>query len=84
MAQVVAFTIGLIGTAFMAGSVFAFLANMFLWCIILAVPATIGWALPYLSFIKIRNKRIETVTPLIEQQYDSINEVCEKAHSLLA
>jgi len=82
-AQIVAFTIGLAGTAFMAGSVFSFLANMIPLCIILAIPAFIGWALPYLSFIKIRDKHIKRITPLIEQQYDSIYEVCEKAHSLL-
>ena len=83
-ASIAAYTIGLIGTAIMAGSVFAFLADMIVLCIVLAVPAFIGWALGYFSFIKIRNKRIETVTPLIEQQYDSIYEVCEKAHGLLA
>ena len=83
-AQIAAFTIGLIGTAFMAGATFAFLANMIPLCIILAVPAFIGWAVPYFCFIKIRDKRIAAVTPLIEQQYDAIYEVCEKAHGLLA
>jgi len=83
-ASIAAYTIGLIGTALMAGSVFAFLADMILLSIILAVPAFVGWALGYFSFVKIRNKRIETVTPLIEQQYDTIYEVCEKAHGLLA
>ena len=83
-ASITAYTIGLIGTALMAGSVFAFLAGMITLCIILAVPAFVGWALGYFSFIKIKNKRIEKVTPLIEQQYDAIYEVCEKAHGLLA
>ena len=83
-ASIAAYTIGLIGTAFMAGSVFAILANMIPLCILLAVPAFAGWALGYFSFIKIRNKRITTVAPLIEQRYDAIYEVCEKAHGLLA
>ena len=52
-------------------------------CIVFVVPAFVCWGLGYLSFIKIRDKRIETVTPLIEQQYDAIYEVCEKAHCLL-
>jgi len=82
-ASIAAYTIGLVGTALMAGSVFAFLADMIPLCIILAVPAFVGWALGYFSFIKIRNKRIEKVRPLIEQQYDAIYEVCEKAHGLL-
>ena len=79
-----ALAIGLIGTALMAGSTFAFLANMIPLCIVLAVPAIIGWAIPYFSFNKIKNNRSKTVMPLIEQQYDNICEVCEKAHSLLA
>ena len=83
-AFITALAIGLFGTAFMAGATFAFLAAMIPLCIVLAVPAFIGWAVPYFSFIKIKNKRIQTVTPLIEQQYDAIYEVCEKAHSLLA
>jgi hypothetical protein len=83
-ASITAFTIGIIGTALMAGATFAFLANMILLCIVLAVPAFIGWVLPYFSFVKLKSKRISTVTPLIEQQYDAIYEVCEKAHGLLA
>ena len=83
-AMITSFSIGLIGTACMAGSVFAFLGGMIPLCIVLAVPALIGWALPYFSFIRLRNKRTEKIAPLIEQQYDSIYEVCEKAHGLLA
>ena len=83
-AVITSFTIGLIGTACMAGSVFAFLGGMIPLCIVLAVPALIGWALPYFCFIRLRNKRTERIAPLIEQQYDSIYEVCEKAHGLLA
>lgn len=83
-AFITALAIGLTGTGFMAGATFAFLAGMIPLCIVLAIPAFIGWAAPYFSFIKIRNKRINTITPLIEQQYDAIYEVCEKAHSLLA
>ena len=83
-ATVAAYIIGILGTAAMAGSVFAFLADMIPLCIILAIPAFVGWALGYFSFNIIRNKRTEKVKPLIEQQYDAIYEVCEKAHGLLA
>jgi len=83
-ATITAFIIGIIGTAFMAGSVFAFLGNMIPLCIVLAVPAFIGWALPYFSFLRLTAKRTEAVTPLIDRQYDTIYEVCEKAHGLLA
>ena len=83
-ASIAAYSIGLAGTALMAGSVFAILAGMTPLCTVLAVPALALWALGYLSFIRIRDKRSEMVAPLIEQQYDAIYEVCEKAHTLLA
>ena len=83
-ASIAAFTVGLIGTAFMAGSVFAFLADKFALCVVLAVPAFVGWVLPYLSFNRLRAKRSDAVSPLIDQHFDAIYEVCEKAHALLA
>ena len=83
-ASITALAIGLISTAFMAGATFAFLADMIVLCIVLAIPAFVGWALPYFCFVRLRNKRVETVAPLIEQQYDAIFEVCAKAHGLLA
>ena len=82
-AFIAAMCIGIAGTAFMAGSVFAFLATMIPLCIALAAPAFIGWVLPYFSFLRLKSKRIETVTPLIDQQYDAIYDVCAKAHTLL-
>ena len=82
-AIIVAFIIGILGAAAMAGSVFAFLAGIIPLCIVLAVPAFIGWVVPYFIYIKLTNKRSEAIKPLIEQQYDSIYEVCEKAHNLL-
>jgi hypothetical protein len=81
-ASIAAYSIGLLGTAFMAGSVFAFLAGMIPLCIILAVPGFLGWALGYFSYIKVKAKQTQTVTALIDQQYDNIYEVCEKAHCL--
>jgi hypothetical protein len=81
-----ALTVGLIGTAFMAGSVFAIIPETpnVLLCAILAVPAFIGWALPYFIFKKKQARKNATVTPLIEKQYDDIYEVCDKGHALLA
>jgi hypothetical protein len=84
-ASIVAFTVGIVGTAFLAGSVFAITAtpqNIPL-CIILGVPGFIGWALPYFLYTRILKKRIDTVTPLIDGQYDAIYEVCERAGALL-
>lgn len=84
-ATIAALVIGILGTAFMAGSVFAVTAavpNMLL-CVIFAIPAFIGWILPYFVFKNLSAKRGQKVTPLIEAKYDEIYEVCEKANSLL-
>ena len=85
-ASTVAYIIGVIGTAFMAGSVFAVTAtnaNIPL-CIILAIPGFIGWILPYLCFRRISKNKTEKVIPLIDGKYDEIYEVCEKANLLLS
>lgn len=84
-AVVTALIIGLIGTALMAGSVFAVTADpsQILLCIILAVPAFAGWILPYFVYKKVKAEKIKKVTPYIEEKYDEIYEICEKGHALL-
>ena len=78
-------SVGIIGTAFMAGSTFAVTANPpIIWlCVLLAIPGFIGWILPYFIYKKVFSKRSETVTPLIEAKYDEIYEICEKGNKLL-
>lgn len=83
-AMIAAFSIGLVGTAFMAGSVFSYLVGMLPLCVLLAIPAFIGWILPYFCFLNIQRDRTDKVAPLIDQKYDEIYEVCEKAHVLLS
>ena len=77
--------VGIIGTAFMAGSVFAVIAAppLVLLCAILAVPALVGWTLPYFIYKRLLQQQVERITPLIEQKYDEIYEVCEKGNKLL-
>lgn len=83
-AFITAMTVGLIGTAFLAGATFAFIyAEMIPLMIILAIPGFIGWFLPYFFYKKNTAKKSSAVAPLIEQQYDAIYEVCEKGHALL-
>lgn len=83
-ASAVAYVIGVIGTAFMAGSVFAYIHDLLPLSIILAVPGFAGWIAPYLCYCSISKKKTNRVTPLIDQKYDEIYEVCEKANGLLA
>ena len=80
-----ALVVGLVGTAFMAGSVFAITAQTpnILLCILLAVPAFIGWVLPFFIFSELQKRETAKLTPLIEEKYDEIYELCEKGHKLL-
>ena len=85
LASIWALVVGIIGTIFMAGSVFAVThAPPIYWlCVLLAVPAFAGWGCPYFLYrYKIRTQT-HKVQPLIDTKQDEIHEVCEKAHSLL-
>jgi len=83
-ASVAAYIIGILGTAAMAGSVFAFLADLILLCVVLAIPGFVAWGVAYILYLNIRKRKTEKVTPIIDGKYDEIYEVCEKANSLLA
>ena len=83
-ASVVAYVIGVIGSAFLAGAIFSYLAGMVPLMIILAVPGFVGWVIPYFCYLRIQRKKTEQVTPLIDQKYDEIYEACEKASTLLS
>lgn len=76
---------GMIGTAFMAGSVFAVTAEppQIVLCILLALPGFIGWILPYFLYRRTVEKQTKKLTPLIEEKYDEIYEICEKGNKLL-
>lgn len=82
-ASTAAYIIGVVGTAFMAGSVFAYMAGMLPLMVALAIPGFVGWIIPYWCFKGIRGKKTAQVTPLIDKKYDEIYEVCEKASGLL-
>lgn len=80
-----ALTVGLIGTAFMAGSVFAAAAEPPRWILmaILAVPGFAGWGASYFVYRFLVRRRTAKVAPLIEQKYDELYEICEKGNHLL-
>lgn len=84
-ATIYALTVGIIGTAFMAGSVFAVTATppLIVLCIILAIPSFAGWILPYFIYKNVVRKRTEKVNLLIQKKQDEIYEVCEKGNKLL-
>lgn len=80
-----ALIIGIIGTVFMAGAVFAVTAAppKTLLCIFLAIPAFAGWILPCFVYKQVERKRAKIVNPLIEEKQDEIYEICEKGNKLL-
>ena len=82
-ASTAAYGIGIAGCAFLAGSVFTYLGGALVPCIVLAIPGFLGWIVPYFCFNKIRKSKTEKVSPLIDQKYDEVYEVCEKANGLL-
>ena len=85
MATAISIAIGLIGTAFMAGSTFAVVNEQpVIWlCILLAIPGFAGWIAPYFVFRAMVRKRDNIVNSLIEDKYDEIYEICEKGNRLL-
>ena len=81
--SVIAYSVGLIGAGFLTGSIFCGIAAHIVPCIILAVPAAIGIVLPYFLYGKFLKKKTAEVTPLIDQKYDEIYSLCEKANGML-
>ncbi len=82
-ASIAAYTIGLTGIVFLAGSLLAYLKSIISLCVVLAIPGFIGFILPYFAYQSLYAKKSIKVTSLIEGKYDEIYEVCEKADSLL-
>ena len=85
IATIATLTVGIIGTAFIAGSTFAVTHEPpIIWlCILLAIPGFIGWILPFFIHKEIIKNRVKKITPLIEHKYDEIYEICEKGNKLL-
>lgn len=77
--------VGVVGTAFMAGSVFAVTAQPpIVWlCVLLAIPGFALWGLALPTHRRILRRRAEAVEPLIEAKYDEICTLLEKGDRLI-
>lgn len=75
----------LLGTAFMAGAVFAVTHQppLYSLMVLLAVPGFAGWILPLLVHRQVLRRRTEKTRSLLDAQYDQIYQLCEKGHALL-
>lgn len=80
-----AISVAVVGTAFMAGSVFAVTAKppQIALCIVLAVPAFAGWIAPYFVYKKVKERKTRQVAPFLEQKTEELYEMCEKGQKLL-
>lgn len=83
-ASAVAYSIGIIGTALMAGAVFTLQAGIIPVMVILGILGFAGWTAPYFLYTRLIREKTIRVTPLIDAKYDEIYSVCEKANDLLA
>lgn len=85
MATIVSIIIGIVGTAFMAGAVFAITADTpkVILMIILAIPGFMGWLLPLFVYRKMIANKTKKMNPIIESKYDEIYEICGKGNRLL-
>lgn len=82
-ASATAYISGILGTVFMAGSVFSYIGGMLMPSVVLAFPGFLGWILAYVLYVKVRQKKSLQLEPVINQQYDKIYETCERASALL-
>lgn len=80
-----ALCIGILGSAFLAGSVFAVTHQppLYALMVLLAVPGFAGWVLSFFVHRRVLYARTEKLRPLLEAQYDQMDRLCEKGHALL-
>ncbi|MBQ9072405.1 MAG: hypothetical protein IJY25_04540 [Bacilli bacterium] len=80
-----AMIIGVIGTIFMALSVFSITASnpLYIPGILFGIVGILGWVIPYFIFLKIKGNKEQENTALIEEQYNTIYDSCEQARKLI-
>ena len=83
-AQMAAIALGVIGTVFIALSVFAVTADPphIVLTVLYAIPGFAGWISPYFVFRKVAASQREKLLPLIEQKREEIDVLCEKGNRL--
>lgn len=85
VAKLWAIVVGLLGTAFMAGAVFAVTSQPpgYLLMGLLSIPGFAGWVAPYFLYRFQLGRQSRKVQPMIEDKYEEICQLCEKGHALL-
>lgn len=85
MPLIAALVVGLIGTAFMALATFAVTAQPphVLACVLFAIPGFISWILPVFIYRRLVQAKKKKLSPLIDEKYNEIYDICEKGNRLL-
>lgn len=80
-----AFSIGMIGTVFMAISVFAITATkpIYILGVLFGIIGILGWILPYFAYKNIKTEKEKENISLIDEQYNTIYDSCEQARKLI-
>lgn len=80
-----ALAVGMLGTAFMAGAVFAVTHQppLWGWMTVLAVPAFAGWTAAPLLYPRLVQYHRHRLQPALEACYEEADRLCEKGHALL-
>ncbi|MGO4784439.1 hypothetical protein [Cryobacterium sp. W22_MBD10_FK3] len=76
--------VGIVGTAFLAGSVFSLEAGLVPLSIVLGAVGLVGWLAGYLVHGRVLAQRTARVIPLVDAQYDVVYQSGERASHLLA
>lgn len=75
--------VGIVGSGFLAGSVFAIDADMWLLAIPLGAIGLLGWLAGYLVHGQVKASKTAQTAPLINEQYEIVYDTCEQASRLL-
>lgn len=81
-ASKVSYGVSIIGSVCMCCSVLLSVASRAAAGILMAIPGMLGWLSSGFLYKAVVKKETEKVEPLIEQKYDEIQHVCQKANGL--
>ncbi|MDR1426692.1 MAG: hypothetical protein LBJ08_02895 [Bifidobacteriaceae bacterium] len=81
-ASITSLSVGVLGAAAFAGSVFCYLSGIWVPFVLLGIAGLVAWVLPYFVFIQIKATRTATVNEEIERHYDQLYATCEQAAAL--
>jgi hypothetical protein len=76
--------LGIVGSALLAGAVFAINADLIVLSIPLGALGLVGWTAGYLAHSRVKASKTAQLAPLIDRQYDVVYETGEQASRLLA